>query len=260
MTKQHKSLFVFLTLSLLGAESHAGIVSMDGIHFSQPREGYSGALAVGVSGESGNTDSKAASLGGKLVRHREGETGFAVLNYDYGESSGVRKKNKAFMHLRHIHQMTVRNAWEVYTQAASDEFTRLNLRLLAGGGGRLTLWSSESKRYKGFLGVGGFYEQERLDLTKVEAENDTEETLRANCYFLFKNDFNANVSLLSATYFQPDTSDSNDFRASQSFTLTSKFTADVASKIAASVFHDNEPPANVKKNDSEIKFGIEYSF
>jgi putative salt-induced outer membrane protein YdiY len=243
---------------LLSTPAHA-IVSMESIHLGKSPQGYSGAFDINAIGEYGNTEKSSVSTGLKLVRNKAAATDFILTNYQYGESGGVRDKNKAFIHGRHIQQLTPKYAWEGFAQASSDEFTRLNLRLLLGAGARMTLWQS-SDSLQGFFGLGGFYEKEKLDVEAGSGEDETSEAWRGNAYFVFKAGLNEHVSVVSTTYYQPNLDRFGDFRAIEDASLVSKLTEKLAAKISLDITHDSEPPSGVKNTDTTLSVGLDVSF
>ena len=253
-------LFIGLFIGMFCAAHNAlAIVAMESVHLGNPPEGYSGAFDINAIGEYGNTEKGTLSTGLKVIRKKEVVTQFVMFNYQYGESGGVRDKNKAFIHGRHIHQLTPKYAWEGFAQASSDEFTRLTLRLLLGGGARLSLWQGSGTR-QGYFGLGGFYEKEKLDLESSDTADNRTTAWRANAYFVIKTAFNDNVSVVSTTYYQPNLERFGDFRAIEDASLVSKLTEKLAAKISLDISHDSEPPAGVKQTDTTIKVGLDVSF
>ena len=250
-------LIVLFTLFFTGS-AHA-IVSMESVHLGKPPQGFSGAFDINAIGEYGNTEKSSVSTGLKLVRAKDPITNFVLMNYQYGQSGGVRDKNKAFIHGRHIHQLTPKYAWEGFAQLSSDEFTRLNLRLVLGAGARISVWQ-DSKSLQGFLGLGGFYEREKLDVDAASDEDENTEALRGNAYFVIKAEFNEHVSLVSTTYYQPNLGRFGDFRAIEDASLVSKLTDTLAAKISLNVSHDSEPPSDVKHTDTTLRVGLDVSF
>lgn len=244
---------------LVTTHTAQAIVSMESVHLGKPPEGYSGALDVNASGAWGNTQTQIVAAGLKLVRHKNPITDFMLVNYQYGESRGARDKNKAFIHGRHIQQITEKYAWEGFAQLSKDEFTRLKRRGLLGAGARMGLWQS-SKVTQGFLGLGGFYEQEKLDVDTALGESDKETAWRGNMYFVIKTKLNTAVSLLSTTYYQPDLNKVADFRAIEDASLVSQLTDKLAAKITLDVSHDSKPPSGVKQTDTSLTVGVDLSF
>ena len=250
---------LFIIAMVVSAQNTYAIVSMETVHLGKPPEGYSGAFNVDASGAFGNTQTGLVAAGLKLVRQKNPATDFMLVNYQYGESRGVRDKNKAFIHGRHIQQISDKYAWEGFAQLSKDEFTRLTLRGLLGAGVRIGLWQS-SKLTQGYLGLGGFYEREKLDVDTSTGEDDREIAWRGNMYFVIKSKLNEAVSLLSTTYYQPNLERIADYRAIENASLVSKLTEKLAAKISLDVSHDSKPPSGVKQTDTTITVGIDVSF
>jgi len=255
--KHIQSIFtVFILMS--PALAHA-IVSMESVHLQEPPQGFVGNFDLNVDAEYGNTEKSSVSTGAKLQWTRDNTTNFVLGNYAYGKSFGVKDKNKSFVHLRHIHQLNDTLAWEAFTQFSHNEFTRLKLRALFGGGGRLAIGRPSDKR-AAYLGLGAFFEREKLDIDPASNENDTENTVRANTYLVLKYQFNPYVSVVSSTYYQPALDQFSDFRAIEIGSLVSKLTNDLALHLAVDIEHDSKPPAGIKQTDSSLTIGFSLTF
>ncbi|MDH5473096.1 MAG: DUF481 domain-containing protein [Gammaproteobacteria bacterium] len=252
-----KIIFVCL-LSLCTAFNAQAIVSMETIHLGKPPQGFAGAFDLDLAFEGGNTERSGAASGVKLQWTDDQITDFILASYAYAESAGVRDKNRGFTHYRHIHRLDEQLAWEAFAQLSFNEFTHLTMRSLAGGGVRLTLGELNDKTAF-FLGLGGFYERERLD-TFLPGEDDTEQAVRANTYLVIKYQFNSHVSLVSTTYYQPKLGDGGDFRAIEDLSLVSRLTESSSLKVEIDIAHDSEPPLTVKQTDSVLKVGIVINF
>ena len=237
--------------------AHA-IVSMENIHLGKPPQGFAGSYQLDLTLETGNTEQTDAGTGIKLQWTEGKITDFILANYEYGETAGVTNKNKGFAHYRHIEQLDDRFAWEGFTQLSSNQFTNLTLRALAGGGARITL-GKVTDRQAFFLGLGMFYEREELDSIYPD-EAAIENTLRANTYLVMKYQFNAFVSLVSTTYYQPDLSDFSDFRVIEDLSLVSKLNESLSINIGIDIAHDSKPPRDIKETDSSLKVGIVVNF
>ena len=250
---------LFLLLLLVSAPAAHAIVSMESVHLGKPPQGFTGAFELSIDAEYGNTEEVSASTGLKLQWSEDKNIDFVLANYVYGESSGVKNENKAFVHLRHIHQRNNRFAWEVFSQLSNDEFTSLNLRALIGGGVRLALGELTDKRAF-YLGLGGFYEREQLDIDNAASNEETEETVRGNTYLVLKYQFNSHVSLVSSTYYQPAIDKFSDYRAIEDASLVSKLSDDFSLRVGLNIQHDSEPPPDVEKTDTSINIGMALNF
>jgi len=252
-------IYLIASLAVLcGPFSANAIVSMENIHLGHPQEGFAGLFSLDLALQGGNTEQADVATGVKLQWTHQQIINFILANYEYGESDGVKNKNKGFAHYRHIHQRDAQFAWEGFTQVSSNQFTNLTLRALVGGGVRLTVGERNEKQAF-FVGLGAFYEHEKLD-TNYPDEADTENALRANTYLVIKYLFNEHVTLVSTTYYQPNASDIADFRAIEDLSLVSKLTEVLSLNVSIDIAHDSQPPRDVKQTDSSLKIGVEVNF
>lgn len=254
-----KGFYLLVSLACLsGSFSANAIVSMEDVHLGKPPAGFTGSVDLNLIAESGNTQQKGAAAGVKLQWSQDKVTDFILMNYEYGEASGLKNKNKGFAHYRHIYQRNAQLAIEGFSQASSDEFTNLTLRTLLGGGVRLKLAESSDK--KAFLlGLGAFYEYEKID-TQYPDEDETEDTIRANTYLVIKYHFNDYVSLVNSTYYQPSLSYFSDFRLIEDLSLISRLNGSLSLKVGIDIDHDSEPPRDIEKTDTSLKLGISVNF
>jgi putative salt-induced outer membrane protein YdiY len=249
----------FSLLLLMSSTAAPAIVSMESVHLGKPPQGFSGQFDLSVDADYGNTEAADASTGLKLQWSEDHNIDFVLANYAYGESAGTRNKNNAFIHVRHIHQRSAHIAWEAFSQLSNNEFTRLNVRALIGGGVRLTLGELTAERAM-YLGLGGFYEREQLDIDSTNNIEQTNETVRGNIYLVMKYQFNSHVSLVSSTYYQPAVDEVSDYRAIEDASIVSKLTDGLSLRMGVNVQHDSRPPPEVKKTDSSINVGLSVNF
>lgn len=251
---------IVLTTLITGwmAGAHA-IVNIESLRTGEPPQGYSGSANLGVNGQSGNTDKLGITAGARLQWHGGAVTNFALVRYSYGETTGVQDTNKLFSHARHIRWLSDRTAYEGFLQAERNIFARLSFRGLGGGGVRLKL--TEIPRIKSlYLGLGGFYSQEKLEKRVGLTDGGSEDIWRFNTYLNYVHQLNHSVRVLSTTYYQPAVDDFGDFRLLEEATLSVKMSNDLALNLSLDLSHDSRPPQTVKKTDVVYSTGIEYAF
>lgn len=246
--------FIFIFACLLLTSSNAfAIINVEDIRVEKKEDGFSGQLRVLASLQSGNTDNNRIGIGSRVQWIRGDITNFLVLNYDYGNSSGATDINRSFLHGRHIVQQNKKWAWEGYGQLAQDEFKRLSIRMLAGGGARLTL-SEKTDQGAMYLGLGAFYEIEKLD------DDSKTNLFRASTYFVFKHAFTQSTHFISTTYYQPALSDPVDFRVFQQLGLGVAINKTLDLSLSLDISYDSLPPIGVETTDTSFRTGIEYRF
>lgn len=249
-------------ISLLGiilfyTSSASAIVSMEGLHTSKPKEGFSGNVELSLSNTSGNTEKEEYSLGSRIQWHQGKMTDYLLLSGNYGKSAGVKNTDNSFAHLRHIQQFRPTTAWEVYLQAERNEFARLIYRGLAGGGLRFTLYEKENLG-AAFFGLGGYYSEEKIDESYADA--GTENLWRGSSYLLLKYQASPSTVLASTTYYQPSVEGADDYRLLEQAALKVKLNDILSLIVSADYRFDSEPPIGVEKRDVTYKtsFSVEF--
>jgi len=238
----------------------AAIVNIEDLRVEEPAPGFSGQLAFAASGQSGNTDKSALSLGTRMQWYRRPATSFIVFNHERGETGGILDTKKSFFHARRIRHVTLESDWEAFGQVEENEFTRLSYRGLLGGGARLHLGGSGEAGFAVIAGLGAFYSREKLDDRAGATDAGTETLWRGNLYLVVKYRLNERVRVLSTTYYQPATNDFEDYRALEQAALQVKLTDRLDLKLSLDIAYDSRPPQLVEKTDTTYRTGIEYSF
>lgn len=236
------------------------IVNVESMHLKEPPEGFSGQLALGADGKSGNSENFTASLGSQL-QWRQGQiTNLLNLSAEYGESFGEENANNSFFHLRRIHELSQTLAWEAFGQVEQDKFARLNYRGLVGGGVRFKLSKVIAKDRAIFLGLGVFYAKEELSDRGDLADSGTTTLVRGNFYLVLKKQLTNAVFASSTTYLQPNVEDERDFRALEDAQLGVKLSDKLTLSLKLQGKHDNRPPIAVEKTDISYSTGLLYQF
>ena len=252
-------------------------------------------FGIGFKSQEGNTDKLSFDLKSHLSYHQESFEDFLFFKYNFGKTKNKRDVHKSLFHLRHVHFPSSLLALETFFQIQSNEFQRLSLRTLLGTGVRikilksrraskdslhldkkgdshsekkkaLSLFSHLRKKTKLHIGFGGFYSREKRNKeTETNSSNGQSESLkevavRWNSYLSLKMPFNKIISLHVSLYFQPQIKDFKDYRLLEEASLETKVTNNFSLFITHSLSHDNEPPHNVKKTDSEITSFLRYKF
>ncbi len=249
--------FIATTLLFALCNSAYAIVSMQGVHTSKPKDGFSGNVELSISNSSGNTEKEEYSLGSRLQWHDGEMTDVLLLSADYAKSGGVKSSDNGFMHLRHIQQFHPTVAWEAYLQVEKDQFARLEYRGLGGGGLRFTLYDVENTGSI-FFGLGAYHSEERIDDSYADA--GTETLWRGNSYLLLKYQINPDAALMSTTYYQPASGNPEDYRLLEQAALKVKLTDLLSLVVSYNLRFDSDPPLGVEKRDSTFKTSFSLEF
>jgi len=250
---------ILFFLLLLGAtQSVSAIVNMEELHFSTVKSENKGAFSLSYSGAKGNEDRSRLGLGMSYRMSGDNSANLISANVVRGESNGVRDSNNAFAHLRHIREFSEINAWEIFTQVEKNEFTRLNLRSLIGGGVRHRIGDAE--RYRQFLGLGLFYSIEKLDEAKVTNEDAEQRYTRVNFYSLNRIVWSDTSKLYFTVYAQPAVNEWDDYRLLGIVSLKVAVDNNIKLSISYNITHDSKPPELVRETDVRYLTGIEFEF
>ncbi len=237
------------------------IVNIENMHVDSEEHdsGFDAKISFDINGKNGNTKKIKAGFGGRLQWYEKDLTRFIVLNYERGESSGVTDTEKSFFHFRSIWYQTEFLSWELFTQLENNEFTRLTLRALLGGGARLNLISNPESHVV-YLGLGAFRSKEKLDEEGGVTDAGVDYANRANLYLVYKYKITDHSRLINTLFYQPDINEISDYRLLEQFGLQVDINEHVAFKLSIDIAHDNQPPQNIKKTDTSYNTGFEYRF
>jgi len=246
-----------LSISLFAPKTQA-IVNIEGVRHGGTQQGLSGLLNLSFSGASGNSDKSAVTSKAQLVWQQQQAHTLLLASYHYGASNRVRDTNKTFVHLRHVIKRNDTWSEEGFVQAERNEFTRMSLRALVGGGLRQTLYSSPEGQIH--LGGGAFYSSEKFEEDPSYSDGGTEKLWRANIYLALGYSLNETVKLESTSYYQPSLKNSADYRLLEQAAASFSINDSLSLRLTLDIAHDNEPPQTIDKTDINYLTGIEYRF
>ncbi len=227
------------------------------VNIEQHRPGAPGtALTVdaSVSLRSGNSDLFDVSGGARLVHQHDKRTWLALARVRYGENNGREYANSSFGHLRFTRWLSPTLAAETFTQLERDDFTLLQLRFLAGAGGRVRIAQDEHLSF--FYGSALMLELENLDESRVVDHPAATESVRWSNYVSFRWDITPRSSLSSTAYVQPRVNNFDDVRVLHDGALEAGITDTVSIRMVIRQRFDNGPPDNLEKYDLVLENGI----
>ena len=251
-------LLVFCVFGILLSSNSNAIVSMQSLHLDEPKPGWRGGVDLGLNGSLGNTENFRLNGGGIILNYHNNVTHYLSVKSLYGESSGVEDQNKSFVHIRRIQDVSDRWSWELFAQAEDNKFARLNLRALAGAGGRFKIFNDKNNTL--LSGFGAFYSLEDIESLPTDNEGGSHKNFTGNFYVVYKKNLFSDAEFVSTTYFQPRFDDFNDGRLTENATFKFKLTSAVSLKLSLDMVYDSKPPTSIKKTDVNYSSGIEYSF
>ena len=249
---------VALASSLISFPAFA-IVNVEQAIIGPAEDGLTNKVELSIDGASGNTV-KNSSSAEWLTQWQHGEhADFIWLQYAYGKSSGKVDTNRFFAHLRHRTQVGENWGAELFAQSGRDLFARMQQRTLGGAGVRYSLLE-EAGSVAVYLGLGGFYEYEKLSQKAGTTDALVSRTWRANTYLVLKRQLNEQLRLYSTTYYQPAFSNFQDYRLLEQFAFAVRLDENIDLKLSLDVTYDALPPQGVKKTDARYSTGLSMNF
>jgi hypothetical protein len=236
----------------------AQIVNVQPLIGNGTNEGFSVAVESAADVRRGNTNVVTLS-GSAVAQYRSGRhLGFILLRGDFGAGEGVSFMNKDLEHLRYRIDIAGPLAGEVFLQHDRDEFRRLSLRAVAGGGPRLHVvqWGLLD------VAVGAAYmlEHERLAKGDESDAADTSFAHRLSTYVVLATRVSDVMTLGVTMYAQPRLDQFSDVRVLCETSLLAKSTKRLGLKIALASAYDSEPPVDVVPLDTTLKGSLQVSF
>lgn len=175
-------------------------------------------------------------------------------------SAGARSDHVAFAHLRYTQMVAPRYGYELFSQANFDQFQRLNLRLLLGGGYRMVV--ANDHRIQFWFGTGLFAEQEDYNLKGVEGADQYPEdrlNVRWSTYGTLKvNAPDQRISLVNTLYVQPTIDNFRDLRIYYEGRFTARVYRMLAISLSSTITHDTTPVPGIQKTDIRFNGALQF--
>lgn len=220
------------------------------LQYAWPSEDAAGEAESAAAGERPQSDAAAAEPANVV---------FLTSNYSFTRLNDSRYINNALTHVRFIRRRGARTSFEAFGQHQFNEFTRLERRLLFGGGGRFALLRAE--RAEMFLGAGYMLERETLDLAADLPDARRSEHHRSTNYLTVRyNSADDRLRLVQTLYAQPRLDRPEDFRLLSETSFEIRIVRRLALTINLNVAHDSEPPTGVEETDTVLSNSLRYSF
>ncbi|WP_373035703.1 YdiY family protein [Sulfurimonas sp.] len=236
-----------LLIGILTTQYLFALISIAPVELGE-KPGLSGKFEAGLETKRGNTDKDNYKASVRI--NYDNNASYVIwgeFSGEYGESNYVKDTNKAFSHLRYIHSLTDDEnlRYELFAQLESDEFRRINSRLLGGAGLRYRVFNSP-KNGKGFFGLGGFYEDIEYTNSQIDPSEDN---VRLNSYLAYSVALSDISTFSYVLYYQPKVDDYSDYVFSNELELKLNILKKLFLKLSVTLNEDSNPPVGVKKTD-----------
>jgi hypothetical protein len=179
---------------------------------------------------------------------------FAFGSVDYSRLNETLGVDKSFAHIRYNYEITRRLWWEVFAQAQSDHFQRIEIRDLVGTGARFGLFQDD--RFHLYLGVAYLFEN---DVTTPEVGESGEwqpVTHRISVYLAEHAKLKDNIVTAATIYVQPAIVDPSNIRVNVDAGFIFAVSKWLSTNVMFSGHYDSEPPSGVLPTDIELKNSI----
>jgi hypothetical protein len=248
-----------LAFLLLSSTAFAQIVNVQPLVAKhEMRPGFGIALEGAVDWRTGNVDLLLAS-GNLIARYRRGRHHLFLLGHaELGVKSGTRFLSKDLEHLRYRIAVVGPLDLETFVQHDRDEFRRVNLRVVWGGGPRLRIIMTRRIECAIAAAYLGEYEEIRQDMQPDAGS--TRLMHRISTYGTVVVRLGTRFALSETVYAQPRIGLPQDLRLLEDVELLSSVTDHFSLKVGWSLAYDNVPPIGVVPLDTGVRVMFQLSW
>jgi hypothetical protein len=202
-------------------------------------------------GRTGNTRGATASglVGGGVASERH--LFFAFGTFDYSRLNEALGVDKSFAHARYSYELAEAARWEVFAQAQSDYFKRIELRSATGTGPRFDLYDDSSFRL--VLGIAYMFERDAIRVEPGKPDAALQFAHRGSSYLTAHATLSDGIEAVMTTYAQPRIDDARDIRILNESGFVFKVGKWVSASISFSAHYDSRPATGVRPTDTELR-------
>jgi len=246
-------LLIFTLGSSLFLQSQ--IVNIENLRKEKDSIGWSGHASLEFSIEKNRNRILAFSNQLKVQYKAKKSTLFFINDLDFKEINDATIVNNSTQHLRFSHPISKKVSYEAFLQLQTDKISEINLRALVGSGFRFSLHQSEKSNF--FLGTTLMFEYED---SLEELLDDIHRDVRSSNYLSFKIHPNKNITIVSASYFQPRIDKFSDYRILSETSLIFTIAKNLKFTTSFNYLFDAFPATNAVKEEFELSNGLVYFF
>ncbi len=209
------------------------------------RPGLSGEVGLSMSNKRGNTDKNEYKSALYLsYDNNESYVTWLAASYSYGDVGGVENENRAYIHLRHIHEVAIDDlVTEFFVQDSEDQFLLTQRRLLGGAGLRYRIFDDLSYG-RAYFGFSLYYED-----ISYTTDNPSEHSVRSSSYGAYTFKFGKKSRFSTTAYYQPKVREFNDYYLVSNLSLEVSVIKNFYLKFQLLSRYDSMPPVEVKNHD-----------
>lgn len=246
---------LILLLLFITSQTLFGLISIAPVKIAE-KPGLHGKVSTALQTRRGSTKKENYKAAFRIAY--DNNSTFVIwseISAEYGKSNDVEDTNRLYMHIRYIYAITqevIRG--EILGQLQRDKFKLIRERAISGAGLRFKAFELFESS-KGYLGVGGFYEN-----INYTSSDPTESHIRLNNYFTYTTGLSDSSSLSYTLYYQPVLDNFNDYIESHKFQLKVHVFKELSLNFKLSYDVDSKPPAGINRYDfyQETSFVFEF--
>jgi len=221
------------------------------------KPGFSGILKGSLETKRGNSDVDNYSAG--LRAQYDNNSSYVIWSdfvFAYGKASGETNTNKTYAHVRFVHTLLDSNSinYETFVQSETNEFTKVEEKILLGGG--LRYYKNLNDYGNFYAGLGGFYER----INYLTALDPKERNARINSYVSYTKSFNKDSKFSYVMYYQPNIENFKDYIFSNAIELEILIYETLYLNFVVYYDIDSKPAIGVKETDFTQKTSFTYKF
>ncbi len=245
--------WMVIVASIIYLPLFSQIVNIEDQRSKDSEEGFSGSADFNFT--INKNTSVLYQLGNRIqARYRKGDDIYLFFNdINFVKADDESFVNGGFQHLRYNKIVNKGFRLEAFMQSQYNAIQRIDFRYLAGGGGRFTLFSSDSLT----INFASLFMYEYEDGT---GDLGVEHALRMSNYLSFKIDLTKNANISSTTYYQPKVWKFKDYRLSNETTLNIDISDKLALKVIYTLLYDSRPAPEVPETIYTLRNAISYKF
>lgn len=246
-----------------------GQVNADGLRLQPLRPGWSANLEASVAVTRGNVELFDVGGGGRVqwqsLRPAPADAPFLAqrvfltVSGRYADRAGTAFVSQSYAHLRWTAMWHPRVGTELFAQDQSNQFQRLQARVVTGGGLRFVL--VQTRPLMAWAGAGLMLEYNRLIV--AEGRDDPPETWepRAATHFVVRVALlDGRLFLQDALYVQPRLGALSDVRLLDELEVLAKASEMVSLGVTATLLYDSAPPSAVAATDGRVFSVLKLAF
>jgi Protein of unknown function, DUF481 len=217
-------------------------------------EGTSFVLQGAFDGHTGNTSGLTADglVGAGVGSGRH--LAFVFGSADYSRLNGTLGVDKSLAHARYDYEILPWLWWELFAQAQSDYFQRIEIRQLLGIGPRFGLYRDAQLGV--FLGVAYMFEHDVTTSGPGQTGEWQPVTERLSTYVTAHAKLSDGVEAVVTTYVQPRIDAPSDVRVLTECGFVFKVGSKLSTGVTFTGHYDSRPPPGVLPSDTELKNAI----